>query len=380
VSDERLEVLLRDARATGTGEAWRDAGRALAQAGRTGEAGDALLRAAATGTPVAEVAESVEAPLDAFRLRTVAPGGAFAWFEAPVWSQDGETLFFVESGRVLAYDRDSGETRVVFDRMPFRASVIAPNPSGSHLVAHLFWDGGGISSPGGLAAIEVESGELSAWVHWEGDESSSFQLGPATPWLLAWPSDESAVLIRRGGDVQRVALDVGAALPSPLTEVSPAPEVVLAGGLTALDRSGFLAGASYETQRVSFYGSRGDEHGSAPFPCEGQSHVLTASERALVVTDDAIHLLAPGGGACKTTRPPDCATFCPSPSGRLVGAIQAGGESGETASFAVLVDVREDRSRNFELPLPPPTAMAWSPSGRCLALTSPGRLILLEGA
>jgi hypothetical protein len=374
MSDERTEELLRHARATGGGEAWRDAGAALAQAGRYDEAGDALLRAATTGTPVAEVHESFEPALDDFAARSIEikPSAmSLAFFGAVAWSQDGGTVFLVDNG-VYAHDVASGETRTVFETMPWRVQAVAPNPAGTHLVARLCFDAS-IQAYEGLAAIEVATGSISGWVAREADRLEP-RLQPPT---LAWPSEDPFVLVGDDGSVEKRELAISEPVPATVAKHASGERIWhLEGNLHAVDRSGLTVGIHGD--HLEFH-LDSEVLGRCDYVAEDQAlrRLHAARDRVVILSGESQAALYDRAGERASAKLPYADTWLPSPSGRRLAGIHTG-ETGEAASRVQLVDLAEGTCRQIDLPLPPPTAMAWSPSGRRLALAHEGRVTFLE--
>ena len=109
--------------------------------------------------------------------------------------------------------------------------------------------------------------------------------------------------------------------------------------------------------------------------------VYAARDRAVVVlTKGRFALYDRSGERARAELSLDATQLAPSPSGRLLAGIHTG-ESGEAVSQVHILDIVEGTIRTFDRPTPPPTAMAWSPSGRRLAVVAPaGQLTFLEPA
>jgi hypothetical protein len=152
----------------------------------------------------------------------------------------------------------------------------------------------------------------------------------------------------------------------------------------AMDRSGLVVGADAgaEGGRLEFRSGFNELLGECEYDAGTllQRRVYAARDRAVVLIGAAAAALYDRSGERGRTRLPSESTqWAPSPSGRLLAGIDRG-ETGEWASHVQIADLLEDVSRTIELPTPSPNAMAWSPSGRRLALVAHGRLTFVEPA
>jgi hypothetical protein len=387
VSDQRLHELLRAAQASDTGEAWLAHARALVQVGRHDAAGASLRRAVARGADASLLAAQLDPRAEAFQLRVLREDGNAGPLGSIAWSPCGERVLAVElEHTVLEFTLDGAAPRRVGSVLPLSVQALAPSPAGTQLALALRHHGG-ISDLGGLAVLDLASGELRGWVD-RGER--------CWPTAIAWPFDRPEVVIDAGEQVlEGWRLDQDAPAPLGNMRDQVAGELLWTADARGPQRSLDPAGrhVALDGERVVFHDAAGEPLREVTCPWlsrveAGELRLFGAGDRALILSEPVASLgitlavvSAPQGELARVDLAGEILDLELAPSGRRVAVTHWDQDrSGMPAPEVTLLELSSGASRRFELPQDP-WRLAWSPSGRRLAIGGvSGMLAVLEPA
>ncbi len=363
MADPDLQEALRTARA-GDGQAWLRLAAAQARRQAWDVAGMALLEASWSGAPTGEAAAALEPDdVDAF-VGDVLPGPGAAALD---WGPDGALLYFADRRALwsVAPRPGGGRTAALRQRvaaLPGAIVALAATPAPAALVLGLVGDDGGLAGCHAAAMLDLATERLrqSGWVR-----------GRPPRGGLAWDRATGAAV---WGDVERVD-----AVHLDQEPVDPARawgrrRIVWSGprGPAAVDRSGWVAVLGRGTVSSWRTGDAEPRLVLAHAPVSPRAVLHAAGgDRAVVCAADSARLHGAQGELGRALLPLRDAYWSAtaSPSGRFLALLLRD-------EALLLLDLLADRRRRILLP-GRPQAAAWSPSGRRLAVSAGGRLVVI---